>query len=152
MRSARFHALATAALIAAALGGCGSGGADNAKNRPTATPTRTAQASKVPKGIDVLALNRARAELVVTCRKRENGDDSAASLRSLRSVGRTVLAAFKASPDEPFKRSPTAPPVTARGILRAAGFVARHQCGGGPAARIGDRLSRIAARMCGNAG
>lgn len=151
MRSAICPTLVTALLAGTAMAGCGgSGGTGNAKDRPTATPTPTgtaqAEPPKAPKGIDVAALNRARAELASTCREREKGAGGDSTLRSLRSVAHTFQTAFDANPDEPFKRSPTAPPVTARGIVRAAGFVAHHQCGGGRAVRIGTRLQRLAAR------
>jgi hypothetical protein len=131
--------LCATAATALLLPGCGGSGA-----QPPATRSPSA-ALRTPRDIDLNAVNAARDAFVAACRARETGDGSA-PLSDARRAAATLIAAVKANPDEPFRRSPKAPAVTMRDRVRAAALIARTQCGDRAAARLGDRLARAAAR------
>jgi hypothetical protein len=130
----------TCALLLAAwlVAGCANGSEAREKARPTATPPA---AEATPAGIDVAEVNSARDDFVAACKARkENGG----ALTDARRAAATLLAALKANPDQPFRRSPGAPAATMRDRVRAAALVARTQCGDGAAVKLGDRLAAAA--------
>jgi hypothetical protein len=147
-----------------ALAGCGGGGdksgGDKGKTTaqtptPTATATATATATPKPepppckdvevKGIDVCKVGAARDRFVVLCAKRQakpKTRDDKSDLTDLRKATTTLLRAFRANPDEKWRRAKNLPKLALRTRLLALGYVARKRCGGGDAVKLGQRITR----------
>ena len=137
--------IATFAVLAA-ISGCGGDGGD-----PAALPTRTPPPEAEPTArasLDVKAINAARDEFVAACRERER-EPTGETMSQLRTAARELDAAFEADPDTPFRRSANTEAVTMRERLRSLALLARRECGGGAALRVGERLARVAARDAG---
>ena len=132
--------------VLAAIAGCGGDGGDPAA-RPTRTPTPDATATGTA-AIDVQAVNAARDDFVDGCKERER-EPTGESMSRLRAAARELIAAFEADPDTPFQRSANTEAVTMRERLRSLALLARRQCGGGAALRLGERLARVTARDVG---
>ena len=87
------------------------------------------------------AINAARDEFVAVCKERESKPEDD-SMSRLRAAARVLTEAVEVEPDTPFSRSPGAPAVSMRERLQSLALLARRQCGGAEASRLGDRLAQ----------
>ena len=99
-----------------------------------------------PPGLDVGAVNNAGDRFVAVCEELESRPAQAQDLADLREGAATLTRAFRTSPDEEFRRSPKAPKITMRELLRAMALLASKQCGDGKAGALANRLQRVARR------
>lgn len=148
-------------VLALVLGACG-GGDDSPSAEKTPTATKTPAVTKTPtgkktptpkppdspKGINVIKVGKARDQFLVICVKRDK-DRAARSddelTEDLETAAKTLTRAFRANPDEEFRRVKDGPSLDMRQRLLAAALVARRDCGGGEAVEIGDRMGKAIA-------
>jgi hypothetical protein len=126
-----------AILTAIVLGGCHDEGSE-----PSDRPS---DATSAPPGLRVEEVAIARDRFIAFCEELETRPTEAQDLAALREHTATLTQAFRSTPDEEFRRSPRAPEITMRELLRAMALVASKQCGGDGDA-IADRLQRVARR------
>lgn len=160
--------LCVTALAVSACGGGGDSADDNGKDTaktptpsatatPTPTSTPTAGKPKPPPckkvkvdDIDVCKVGLARDRFIILCGKRrtkpETRDDKT-DMRELRKATTTLIRAFRANPDEKWRRAKGLPKLAMRARVVSLGLVARKQCGGGDAVKLGERMTRAVGKI-----